>query len=168
VVKNRREEGPEIAEKSIMSGGNRWKFLALTIFGGAVVVIGAQLMVMSTVNLAGLLGVPEMLIAIIIIAVGTSLPELVTSVTAALKRMRGISLGNIIGSNIFNIAVLAIASLASTVPATPHVLLIDIPVMLIVSALLLVFMRTRWKLTRAEGLALLIVYIIFVALQFVA
>jgi cation:H+ antiporter len=167
VIKNRKEEDLEITQKRVKSKGNKWRFLAFTIFGGAVVVIGAQLMVTSTVAIAGLLGVPEMMIAIIIIAVGTSLPELVTSITAAMKHMRGISLGNIIGSNIFNIAVLAIASLTTTVPVTPHVLLIDIPVMLLVTVLLLLFMKTRWKLSRKEGFALLLVYLIFVALQFV-
>jgi len=168
VIRNRKEEKSEISLPKVMAKGNKWLYLAASLLGGIVVVVGAQLMVSSTVNLAQLLGVPEMLIAIIIIAMGTSLPELVTSVTAAVKRMRGISLGNIIGTNIFNIAVLAIASLVSAVPVTSHVLLIDVPVMLLVTALLLVFMKSRWELSRKEGVTLLAVYALFIGLQFLA
>ena len=147
--------------------GSKWKYVMFVLAGGLVVVAGAQLMVMSTVNIAQWLGVPEILIAIIIIAIGTSLPELATSVTAAMKHMRGISLGNIIGTNIFNIAILGIASLASTVPVTNHVIFIDLPMMLLVTILLLVLMRTRWKLSRLEGVFLLGFYLLFVAMQFV-
>jgi cation:H+ antiporter len=168
IVKNRRGDAEELTKTKISARGNKWRFVAYCLFGGIVVVIGAHLMVTSTVVLAQAFGIPEILIAIIIIAVGTSLPELATSVTAAVKHMRGISLGNIIGSNIFNIAVLAIASLVSTVPATSHVLFIDIPVMLLVTVLLLIFMRTHWKLSRKEGLILLLVYALFVAVQFVS
>lgn len=168
VIKNRREEASEITKEKIRSRGNKWRFLAYTLFGGLVVVLGAQLMVTSTVNLARFLGIPEMLIAIIIIAFGTSLPELVTSVTAAMKHMRGISLGNILGTNIFNIAVLAISSLVAIVPVTSHILTIDLPIMLFVTALLIVFMRTKWKLSRSEGAVMVTIYILFIALQFVA
>jgi len=167
IVKNSREEAKDTAKAKISASGSKWKFLGYSLFGGTVVVVGAHLMVTSTVVLAGFLGIPEMLIAIIVIAIGTSLPELVTSVTAALKHMRGISLGNILGSNIFNIAVLAIASLVNTVPVTSHLLFIDIPIMLFVSALLLVFMKTQWKLSRKEGVILIIIYMFFVMVQFV-
>jgi cation:H+ antiporter len=167
VIKNRKEEDKEITQKYIKTKGNKWRFLGFTLIGGLVVVAGAHLMVSSTVNLARFLGVPEMLIAIIIIAFGTSLPELVTSVTAAMKHMRGISLGNILGTNIFNIAVLGISSLVAVVPVTQHILTIDLPIMLLVTVLLIVFMRTKWKLNRKEGFLLLAIYIMFIALQFV-
>ena len=134
--------------------------------GGLTVVAGAHLLVHSTVQIARWLDIPEILIAIIVIAIGTSLPELATSVTAAVKHMRGISLGNIIGSNIFNIAILGIASLFNAAPANSHVVSLDLPVMLAVTVLLLLFMRTGWKLSRKEGLILLAVYCLFVAMQF--
>ena len=82
--------------------------------------------------------------------------------------MRGISLGNIIGSNIFNIAILGIASLASAVPVTEHVIMIDLPFMLIVTVLLIVFIKTGLRLSRKEGAVLLAAYMVFVALQFMA
>ena len=149
------------------TGGGAAKHVLFIIIAGLVIVGGAELLITSTVNIAEWLGVPEIIIAMVIIAIGTSLPELATSVTAAVKRMRGISLGNIIGSNIFNIAVLGITSLFASVPVTYHVVSIDIPFMIAVTALLLIFIKTGWKLDRREGIALLLIYALFVALQFV-
>jgi len=146
---------------------SKWKYTLFCIFGGLVVVVGAQLLVTSTVNIAQWLGVPEALIAIVIIAIGTSLPELATSVTAAAKHMRGISLGNIIGTNIFNIAVLGIVSLFSAVHVNPGIIFVGLPVMIAVTALLLIFMKTNWHLSRKEGIVLLVIYALFVGLQFV-
>jgi cation:H+ antiporter len=159
-----RKEGSAGTRKN--AGNDRWKYILFCIAGGLVVVGGGELLVASTVNIAQWLGVPEIIIAMIVIAVGTSLPELATSVAAAIKRMRGISLGNIIGSNVFNTAILGISSLFSAVPVTSHVVFLDLPLMLFVTALLMLFMKTGWKLSRTEGLALLAVYGVFIALQF--
>ena len=114
----------------------------------------------------------EILIAIIAVAIGTSLPELAVALTAAFKKMVGISIGDILGANMFNIMVLGVTSLITTVAVTEMILTIVVPIILIIHVLLLLFMCTewfgskKWELSRAEGVILLAIYIIFVYLQF--
>ncbi len=142
------------------------RHIAYCIAGGIAVVAGAEMLIYSTVSISQSIGVSELLISLIAIAVGTSLPELAVSVTAALKGMRGISIGNIIGSNIFNLAILGIASLFAVVPVAPLIILVDLPIMIALSIMLLFFMKSKWEISRGEGAVLLIVYLIFVCLQF--
>ncbi|RLI97664.1 MAG: sodium:calcium antiporter [Candidatus Aenigmatarchaeota archaeon] len=167
-LKHRKEIGTELSEDYKGPRGRTWEYVAICIVSGGLVVLGANFMVESTVSIARGFGIPELVISMIIIALGTSLPELATSVAAAIKRMRGISLGNIIGSNIFNIAILGLSSMLAPLAVTPHVVFIDLPVMIGVTAALLVFMRTGWKITRKEGAFLVAVYMAFIASQFVA
>jgi cation:H+ antiporter len=141
--------------------------LLYCIFGGIIVIAGAELLIYSTISISEAIGVSELIISLIAIAVGTSLPELAVSLTAAIKGMRGISVGNIIGSNIFNLSILGMTSLFSVVPVTPLIVLADLPIMVMLAALLLAFTRTGWKISRTEGAALLIIYSVFVYLQFV-
>lgn len=149
------------------------KYIVFTIFGGGLVVVGARLLIESTINISTIWGVPEILIAIIAVAIGTSLPELAVVMTAAFKRMVGISIGDILGANMFNVMVLGATSLVSTVSVTAKILTIVIPIMLLVNVLLLLFMSAKWlmskkwQLSRAEGVILLVIYAIFVALQFI-
>ena len=154
--------------------GKILKYALFTIFGGGLVVVGARLLTDSTVNISTVLSVPEILIAIIAVAIGTSLPELAVVITAAFRRTVGISIGDILGANMFNILVLGLASLISTIPATGKILTIVIPIVLLVNVLLLIFMSTKirfisekWKLSRIEGFILLAIYAIFVTLQFI-
>jgi cation:H+ antiporter len=150
------------------------KYIVFTMVGGGLVVVGARLLTDSTVNISNILGVPEILIAIIAVAIGTSLPELAVVITAAFKRTVGISIGDILGANMFNILVLGVTSLVTTIPVTGKILTIVIPIVLLVNVLLLLFMSTKirfiskkWQLSRIEGFILLAIYAIFVALQFV-
>lgn len=155
------------------SRGRILKYVVFTVIGGGIVVAGARLLVDSTISISTAWGVPEMLIAIIAVAIGTSLPELAVVMTAAFKKMVGISIGDILGANMFNVMVLGVTSLAITIPVTTRVLTLVIPMVLLVNALLLIFMGTKWfgskkwQLSRAEGAILLTVYIIFICLQFV-
>ncbi|RLE11265.1 sodium:calcium antiporter [Candidatus Aerophobetes bacterium] len=144
---------------------NIFKHILFSLIGTVMIITGAHILVNSTVELSRFFRVPELVISILFIAVGTSLPELSTSVVAAVKKMRGISIGNILGSNIFNITILGITSLLKPIPVTPHVIFIDIPVMIGITLLLLAFMRTGWKISRAEGFVLLCVYAVFVLTQ---
>ncbi len=149
------------------------KYIVFTIIGGGLVVAGAKLLIDSTVNLSIIWGVPEIVIAIIAVAIGTSLPELAVALTAAFKKMVGISIGDILGANMFNVMVIGLTSLVSTIPVTTRTLTMIVPVVLIVNTLLLLFMSTKWfvskkwQLSRGEGIILLIIYVIFVYLQFV-
>jgi len=141
--------------------------LIMCVFGALLVFVGAHLVVHSTLKIAEMLGISEIVVALVAVAIGTSLPELATSFVAAIKKMRGISLGNIIGSNIFNIGILGFASLFDKVPVDYTVVTLDIPVMVIITMLFLIFMRTDWKISRVEALTLLIIYTIFVLVHFI-
>lgn len=149
------------------------KYVFFTIIGGGIIVAGSRLLIDATISISTIWGVPEMLIAIIAVAIGTSLPELAVVMTAAFKKVVGISIGDILGANMFNVMVLGVTSLVTTIPATSKTLTIIIPTILVVNILLLIFMGTKWfgskkwQLSRIEGAILLIIYIIFVWLQFV-
>lgn len=126
--------------------------------GLAVLIAGSRLLVDHSVNLARTMGVSEALIGLTIIAAGTSMPELATSVVAALRKQQDIAIGNIIGSNIFNIlAILGFASLASPIHA-PGLSMLDFSVMILFSLLLIPMLYTGRLLHRLEGAALLAIY----------
>jgi len=147
--------------------GAGWKGVALSVgfaFGGlALVVLGGGLLVDGAVALARGLGVSETVIGLTIVAIGTSMPELVTSVIAALRRHADVALGNVLGSNIYNILGIggATALLApTTVPEA--IIAYDVWVMLGASALLLLLGRSGWRIGRREGAALLALYVAYV------
>lgn len=137
------------------------------LFGGVIVVMGAQLLINSTTNIASWLNVSELLISLLVISIGTSLPELAVAITSAIRRVKGISIGNIIGANIYNVFVLGLASLAAPIPVTQNLVFFNIPLMIILSFSLLFFIRSKWKITKNEGFILLSIYLIFIFLQFI-
>lgn len=176
MIKRGRGMGSETKKKKTKTQYNQGriaKYIVFTIFGGGLVVAGAKLLIDSTISISTIWGVPEILIAIIAVAIGTSLPELAVVITAAFKKMVGISIGDILGANMFNVMVLGATSLVSPIPVTTKILTIVIPIMLLVNVLLLLFMSTKWfvskkwQLSRAEGAILLVIYAIFIWLQFV-
>ncbi len=142
----------------------------LLLISSAGLYLGASWLVESAESIAIRLGVSERVISVSIIAFGTSLPELATSFMAAVKKQLDISIGNIIGSNIFNIfGILGITSIIKSIPVGPH-LFLDIYWMLAISVLLLLLMLLPLGLasyiTRREGIALLIVYILYIVFVF--
>jgi cation:H+ antiporter len=142
------------------------KCLLFCAVGAAFIAIGAEVLVYSTTNIAAWLGISEVVIALIAIAIGTSLPEFATSVVAAIKRMRGISVGNIIGSNIFNVSILGLVALFGPVPTEAIINNINIPIMLALSFLLILFMRKGMRIDRTEAVVLFGIYLVFLVLQF--
>jgi cation:H+ antiporter len=139
---------------------NRSLFLALA--GLVILLVGAYLMVYSGVLIAKLLGIGQWIIALTVFAVGTSLPELATSAVSAYRNKSDIAVGNIIGSNIFNILfVLGLASLICSLGVSPGSLRFELPVMLLFSIALFPLMKTGFVITRLEGLALFGGYLIF-------
>jgi cation:H+ antiporter len=111
-----------------------WRSALLALAGLVAVLVGARLLVDGAVLIARALGVGEAVIGLTIVAVGTSLPELATSVMAAIRGERAIALGNVIGSNIFNIlAILGLTALVAPIPVEPRFLALDVPVMIAVS-----------------------------------
>ncbi len=126
--------------------------------GLAILIFGARLFVDGAVNIAEVLGVSKTIIGISIVAFGTSLPELATSIVAALKGEADVSLGNVIGSNIFNILmILGITGLIFPIPAT-ELNWIDLGIMLGVSVIIIPLSYFGKKLSRIDGLILLAIY----------
>ncbi|MBN2012865.1 calcium/sodium antiporter [candidate division KSB1 bacterium] len=132
--------------------------LAGILIGLALLIFGANMLIDGSIRIAQQLEISEAVIGITIVASGTSLPELATSLVAAIRRNSDIAIGNVIGSNIFNIlSILGISSLLSPIN-TPDIRMINIYVMLLFSIILLPFIRTSFKLSRWEGASLFAAY----------
>ena len=127
---------------------------------------GSEILITGATDLAITLGVGERLIGVTVVSVGTSIPELAASIIAVLKKEKAISLGNLVGSNIFNIlAVVGITSLITPIPANDHVIYTnDIYWMLLVSMVLpiLILLPKKMELKRKSGIVLLLLYVVFI------
>lgn len=134
--------------------------LAYLFAGLAGVLIGAEMVVGSAVDLARRFAVPEVVIGLTVVAVGSSLPELATGIVAAFKRQTDVLIGNILGSNLFNLfAVMGVTAMIRPVPTPASVVETDIWVMAGVSGLFIAFLVTGWRINRIEGGVLLALYI---------
>ena len=132
--------------------------------GLAAVLIGARLLVDSASEIARTFGVSDAMIGLTVVAVGTSLPELATSIMAAVRGEREIALGNVLGSNVFNIfAIMGITALVLPIPVDPRFLTFDVPVMVTVSVVLVALMWMRGSLGRLAGVGFLAVYAAYIA-----
>jgi cation:H+ antiporter len=157
---------PEAPRREPVSGRRLVVPALLVVAGLVLLVLGAGWLVEGAVKLARVLGVSELLIGLTIIAAGTSLPELATSVVASIRGERDIAVGNIVGSNIFNIlAVLGAAAAAGPagVAVSPAALRFDVPVMLAVALVCLPVFFTGGRISRWEGVLLLGYYAAYVA-----
>ena len=144
------------------------KSILFVILGLAGIIIGSDLVVDSASKIATLLGVSERVISLTIIAFGTSLPELVTTIISSRKGEQDLLIGNIIGSNIFNICVVLGIPVAIFGGITPGSFQIMDLIMLLISAFLLyVFSKTYKKITRLEGALMLIIFFMYYATVFV-
>ena len=140
------------------AGGNSAVILVLIVGGLGALLIGADLLIGSGVKTARHLGVNETIIGISIIAFGTSIPELATSVMATAKKESDIAIGNIVGSNVFNIG-LVLGGAGAICPFTvPDLARVDVGIMLFISILLFPLLWTGFRLSRVEGLFLLLFY----------
>jgi cation:H+ antiporter len=139
---------------------------AMIIAGLALLIMGSRKLVESSVTIADYLGVSDLVVGLTIVAAGTSLPELVTSLVAAIRGERDIAVGNVVGSNVFNIlGVLGISSIAAPVgiPVSEAVLGFDMPVMIAASLACLPIFFTGGKISRTEGILLLGYYVAYAA-----
>jgi len=140
------------------------------LIGGSALYFGSEWLVKGAIDLAAIIGVSEAVISVSVIAIGTSVPELAASVIAAAKQEKAISLGNLIGSNIFNIgSVLGITSMIKTIPITePQILTRDIFWMIAFSAVLipLILIPRQHQISRSNGFVLILGYGIFIFLIF--
>lgn len=149
--------------------------LVLLVVGAALIAVGANLLVEHGTIIAQFLGVPETVIALTFVALGTSLPELVTTITSLRKGHASLGIGNVIGANVFNLVLVsgvAVTLAPFEVPVGKLLLghnaslVLDIPLMLIVMLLLTVPALTRKKLERWQGVTLLCIYAAFCLFQF--
>ncbi|WP_026583243.1 calcium/sodium antiporter [Bacillus sp. J33] len=137
------------------------KQILLTLAGLAAIIFGGDLVVRSSTEIAVSLGMSETLVGLTIVAVGTSLPELVTSITAAVKKQSEIALGNIVGSNIFNILFVLGASATITPLGVDPKIFVDITIMILLTVVLLAFSRTHYAVGKYEGSFLAAAYVIY-------
>ncbi|MCO5251248.1 MAG: calcium/sodium antiporter [Candidatus Kapabacteria bacterium] len=136
-----------------------WMNIAFIIGGLALLIVGANLFVDNAVEIARFFNISESVIGLTIVAIGTSLPELATSVVASVKGESDISLGNIVGSNIFNIlAILGIAAVINPINFG-NITYIDLSIMMMFAVVLLPLARTGFVIDRKEGLILLLLYV---------
>jgi cation:H+ antiporter len=168
VLRSRGAKSEAVDENS--QGNMKW-WVALLIFLGSCVglAFGADLLVDNVALIAEDIGLSKRVVSITMVAVGTSIPELATSVIAALKKETDISVGNIIGSNIMNIiSVLGFTSLVSPIRVSTETSRFDIPWMLGVSVLLLLVMlpAARSRITRWEGSFMILIYLLYIYLLF--
>jgi cation:H+ antiporter len=132
------------------------------LLGLAALMIGSRFLVKGSVDLARMIGMSETVIGLTIVALGTSMPELATSVVAAFRKQPDIAIGNVVGSNIFNIiGILGVASLIRPIEA-PDINIVDFLVMFGMSILLLPLIKTGFTLRRWEGALFVAIYVGYV------
>ena len=151
------------------------RMMMLLVLGAVLIARGANLLVDNGTLIAQALGVPESVIALTFVALGTSLPELVTAITSLIKGHSDLSLGNVVGANVFNLVLVSGVSVALapfTVPQSATIfgmnssLVLEIPVMIAVMVLLTAPALVKGKLSRVQGVALLVIYAVFCGIQF--
>ena len=145
-----------------------WKILLYLLFGLVGLPVGAKVLVVNAEIIAQDFGVSDTAIGLTLIAVGTSLPELATTTVAAIRRQADVALGNVIGSNMFNLlAIIGIAALVGPIPVAEGFLRFDLWVMLASSLLLVPFVLFRQNITRIWGAALTLLYMVYLIIVLV-
>ena len=171
------KKNPQPEAKSEEAGEEMptWKMLLFLVLGAALIAVGAKLLVDNGTKIAQALGVPESVIALTFVALGTSLPELVTAITSLIKGHSDLSLGNVIGANVFNLVLVSGVSVTLApfqVPQSAMIaghnasLVLEIPLMIVVMLILTLPALLKGKLSRAQGILLLAIYAAFCAVQF--
>ena len=162
------DEAPEILDeyedfmKASTAGGSllRAPDVLWVLAGSAGLVLGGYCIVEGAVQVATTLGVSQVVIGLTVVAIGTSLPELATSVVAAARQEADIAVGNVIGSNIFNVAaILGTTSILAPIPIPESILYRELPAVVLMSLLLFPVLRSGWRIRRWEGAILLAAYV---------
>ena len=166
-INGNRNRGSESGNGNGRLEGGFGKDILTLVLSCTAIVIGAKYFVEESIFFAELFGVPDTIIGTTLVAIGTSLPELVVTVSAARQGYGSIALGNIIGSNITNIfMILGLSGLLYPIAITEISLFFTTPVMIIISLILLVFISTGWEIKKWEGIALMAFYAAFLAVLF--
>lgn len=134
------------------------------LLGATLVVIGSRILVDTGTEIARWFGIPEMIIGLTLVALGTSLPELITAISATLKGHQDLSIGNILGANTMDIAlILGFSSQIRDIPILDQSLMYDFPFMIVIMLLLIIFGITKKRLDRWEGVVIMLVYFGYIA-----
>lgn len=168
---------PDEVEAEEEAGKTRafWMELLLLVLGAAIIAVGADLLVDNGTVIAQTLGVPETVIALTFVALGTSLPELITTITSLRKGHASLGIGNVIGANVFNLVLVSGVSVSLAPFEVPvgklllghnASLVLDMPLMLIVMLLLTVPALITKQMKRWQGVTLLVIYAAFCLIQF--
>ncbi len=136
--------------------------LVMITAGLFFLIVGARLTVSSGISFARTFGLSELVIGVTIIAIGTSLPELSTAIFSAIKNEHEIVVGNVVGSNIFNLGILGLVALIHPISVNPAALKLEFPVMIVLSILIYPVMKIESKISRIEGVLLLCFYFGFI------
>lgn len=132
----------------------------MTVAGLAAAIYGARLLVHGAVTLASAIGISESVIGLTVVAVGTSLPEVIACLVAVWRKHPDVALGNVVGSNIYNVlGILGLTAIVHPIEVPADIARFDIAILVAVTALLIVQLRSGWKVTRAEGVLLLVLYL---------
>lgn len=136
-----------------------WKIIVFLSIGLIGLPVGADLLVDGSADIARVFGISETVIGLTLVAVGTSLPELATSVIAAFKKQADVAMGNVIGSNVFNLlGIIGVAGFVGPIPVPASMLYSDLWVMAATSAMLIPFILVRMNITRPVGIAFVAAY----------
>lgn len=165
IIKSRKEANEEVLNEfadGVPKISRHWALDLLMILGGLVFLMGgSHFLVKGSVELARMIGMSEAVIGLTIVALGTSMPELATSVVAALNKQPDIAIGNVVGSNIFNIlCILGISATIHPIEA-PGIQMVDSLVMIGMSVLLLPLIKTGFSLKRWEGAVFIVIYVFY-------
>lgn len=153
-------DGPEKGSK------NKLWFIFLILIGMAGLIGGAHLIVKSAIYIARQMGLSEIFIGLTIVAIGTSLPELATSVVAGIRGEHDISIGNVVGSNIFNVClVIGTVGLFNPMPVNMELMQFEFPAMFFLSILFFIFARTGFIINRLEGFFSILGFLIFIGVS---
>jgi len=160
-------DAPPIAEEVLKEQGYRRRDLLYILGGVIALAVGAEMLIKGATTIARAFGVSELAIGLSVVAFGTSLPELAASIVSAVKGEVEISVGNVIGSNIFNILfVIGLSSSLRELPVNPDLLRFHFPVMLLTGAVLYPLVMRRYLLTRLHGIGLIALYGAFIVVSY--
>jgi cation:H+ antiporter len=163
IVVTRKDQRADEKDLADIKANDTFKNIVFVVLGLIGLILGGNLTVKGAVDLAHILGISELVIGLTVVALGTSLPELFTSIVAAIKKEYAISIGNAIGSNLFNTAfVLGIVPMINSLRVSPDILKFDNFFMLGVTLLLSVFLFSGKSLSRLEGVFFIFLYMLFI------
>ena len=169
VLRSPREDQLQLRQEldaAIPEGPSTWVSLVMVIGGLVGLVLGGRLIVHAAVAMAHVLGVSELVIGMTVVALGTSLPELATSIVGAVRGHADLILGNVLGSNVFNLLlVMGVVAQIQPLPVYPQSLRFDLPMMIAFACVLMPIMLSGLRISRWEGGVLFTAYIAFIAWQ---